>query len=154
MRCGKRSSVRNCRISFRFTKMDLESAFQQLAMTEGLTMMQMRILHEIRCSEKPTIGAVSRLMGDKPWQLLVVVQAAGDEGATSCAAAGRSDERVVFLQLSPLGTVVVEKSLERMLGRLQPIVENLAPEQIETMRQGMAIMRDLMKQLSLDLKEG
>lgn len=137
----------------RYTKMDLESAFQQLATTEGLTMMQMRILHEIRCSEKPTIGAVSRLMGDNHGNCSSLCKRLETMGYI-VRSRSRSDERVVFLQLSPLGTAVVEKSLERMLGRLQPIVENLAPEQIETMRQGMAIMRDLMKQLSLDLKEG
>lgn len=132
---------------YKILKMYLDAAFQPIAESEGLTVMQARILIEIKTSEQATVGSVSRLMGENHGNCSSLCKRMEQAGYID-RIRSKSDERIVILQLSPRGDQAVDTICREMEARFQPALEATSPEELEAIRQGMKAMKNFLGRLT------
>jgi len=138
---------------FKILKLNLETAFQPIAESEGLTVMQVRILIEIQNSDIATVGSLSRLMGENHGNCSSLCKKMEQAGFVN-RIRSKSDERIVTLRLTPKGTSAVEAVNRQMDERFRPVLEATSPEQLEQMRLGMQAISDLLNRFAAMPKEG
>ena len=132
---------------YKILKSRLDAAFQPIAESEGLTVMQARILIEIKSSEQPTVGRVSRLMGENHGNCSSLCKKMEQAGFVS-RIRSKSDERIVILQLTPQGEQAVDTICRQIDERFQPALAATPPQQLAAIREGMQAMMDFMNKLT------
>jgi len=132
---------------YKILKTHLDAAFQPIAESEGLTVMQARILIEIKSSEQATVGRVSRLMGENHGNCSSVCKKMEQAGFVR-RIRSKSDERIVLLQLTPQGDQAVDTICRRIDERFQPALEATPPEQLAAIRHGMQALVDFLNKMT------
>lgn len=133
---------------YKILKTHLDAAFQPIAESEGLTVMQARILIEIKSSEQATVGRVSRLMGENHGNCSSLCKKMEQAGFVR-RIRSKADERIVILQLTPQGDQAVDTICRRIDERFQPALEATPPEQLADIRQGMQAMMEFLNKLTI-----
>ena len=115
--------------------------------------MQIRVLYEIRSSEKPNIGSLSRLMSQNHGNCSSLCKKLEQAGLVE-RRRGREDERRVTLCLTDRGERAIAGVVSRLDEKLAPALAATTPEELEIMRQGMRVMEKLLQRCVLSAKEG
>lgn len=138
---------------FKLMKMSLDAAFLPVAESEGLTVMQARILYEIKYSDLSTIGSLSKLMGENHGNCSSLCKKLENSGFVD-RTRSKADERFVTLKLTPLGEHAVDTITNHLNEKFRPVLEATPPEKMEMMRLGMQVMQEMLQQFANMPKEG
>ena len=125
---------------------DLDQTFRPVYEAYGLTMMQMRILIELKKQEE-TVGALGRKLN-----MAGANTSAMCRKLEQCGYLERQrdaeDQRVVKVQLSALGREAVQKAQAQIERRYSGILEDEKPEDIARIVEGLNELAALMQKMN------
>lgn len=125
---------------------DLDQTFRPVYEAYGLTMMQMRILIELKKQEE-TVGALGRKLNMAGANTSAMCRKL-EQGGYLERQRDAEDQRVVKVQLSALGREAVQKTQAQIERRYSGILEDEKPEDIARIVEGLEELAALMQKMN------
>ncbi len=112
----------------------------------GITMVQLRVLVELKHSDECTIGELSMAMASAPGNASAMCKTLEKEGLVT-RTRNPKDERIVLVTLTEEGKRLLKEIEEELSTRCNPVLETFSDEEFKQILSGMAKLKDVVTTL-------
>jgi DNA-binding MarR family transcriptional regulator len=133
--------------TLRLLSTELDDAFKPMVETVGLTMMQARILFEIRQKEDTTVGGLGDICNVNNGNCSTICKKLEKAGLID-RIRSKADERIVTLSLTTQGKELLDTIEKKLNDKYNQVLVNQSQEKFNIIIEGMNALQELLQELN------